>query len=173
VKNIPWTGVKPGLNKGGHAVSNDSIQFNYREGLKNLNYFCDRFDGVTLVDASGAFGELGTGYLRIKTSNDLSKTLSSRNGPWDTINDIISRLEISGIQNLRPTDDDETQQKPQTRPINTTVLKQDRYPKKLPFLRASMSFWSDKIAAAISVTVQKESCPCRELRETENSQRIF
>jgi predicted ABC-type ATPase len=46
------------VSNGGHFVDNESIRFNYNEGLKNLNYFANRFDNLEILDSSGNFLEL-------------------------------------------------------------------------------------------------------------------
>jgi predicted ABC-type ATPase len=46
------------VSNGGHFVDNESIRFNYNEGLKNLNYFAKRFDNLEIIDSSGNFLQL-------------------------------------------------------------------------------------------------------------------
>ncbi|MBV8389903.1 MAG: zeta toxin family protein [Mucilaginibacter sp.] len=41
--------VKKRVKSGGHFVDNESIRFNYTEGLKNLQYFADRFDNLEVL----------------------------------------------------------------------------------------------------------------------------
>jgi len=40
------------VKNGGHFVDNPSIRYNYEEGLKNLQFFADRFDHIEIFDAS-------------------------------------------------------------------------------------------------------------------------
>jgi predicted ABC-type ATPase len=48
------------VKNGGHFVDNESIRTNYIEGLKNLNYFADRFDNLEIVDSSTYLSKLRT-----------------------------------------------------------------------------------------------------------------
>ncbi|WPV00729.1 zeta toxin family protein [Mucilaginibacter sp. cycad4] len=43
---------------GGHFVDTGSIHYNYIEGLKNFEYFADRFDNLEFIDASENLYEL-------------------------------------------------------------------------------------------------------------------
>ena len=68
--------VKQRVSDGGHYVDEDSIRFNYVEGLKNLEYFSNRFDSLEILDASKKPGQIKL-LLKIKQqqlvylSNDL------------------------------------------------------------------------------------------------------
>lgn len=48
------------VKNGGHFVDGESIRVNYLEGLKNLNYFADRFDNLEILDSSAYLSELRT-----------------------------------------------------------------------------------------------------------------
>lgn len=41
--------VKKRIKSGGHFVDNESIRYNYIEGLKNLQHFADRFDNLEVL----------------------------------------------------------------------------------------------------------------------------
>lgn len=41
------------VRNGGHFVDSESIRTNYIEGLKNVNYFANRFDNLEIIDTSG------------------------------------------------------------------------------------------------------------------------
>ena len=62
------------VDQGGHFVDHDSIVLNYREGLSNFCYFCDRFDNILLFNSSGRAGKLD---LLVKFSFKASKCLLS------------------------------------------------------------------------------------------------
>jgi predicted ABC-type ATPase len=57
--------VKLRVSTGGHFVDEASIRYNYEEGLKNLEYFSDRFDNLEIIDVSKGPGELNS-LLKIK-----------------------------------------------------------------------------------------------------------
>ena len=57
--------VKQRVSDGGHYVDEDSIRFNYTEGLKNLEYFSNRFDSLEILDASKKPGQINL-LLKIK-----------------------------------------------------------------------------------------------------------
>ncbi len=46
------------VKKGGHYIDDASIVYNYNEGLKNLEYFADRFDNLEVIDATGNYYKL-------------------------------------------------------------------------------------------------------------------
>jgi predicted ABC-type ATPase len=48
------------VKNGGHFVDKESIRTNYIDGLKNLNYFADRFDNLEIVDSSTYLSKLRT-----------------------------------------------------------------------------------------------------------------
>lgn len=103
--------VKTRVQQGGHAVDKDSIVFNYQEGLRNLIYFSDRFDSVTIVNASGRFGKLDT--LLIYEN----KQLAFQNPvipKWarQTVSDISGQIEMSDMLNLKPGDENTPKQGP-------------------------------------------------------------
>jgi predicted ABC-type ATPase len=50
--------VKQRVSTGGHFVDENSIRYNFEEGLKNLEYFSDRFDNLNIIDASDDHGEV-------------------------------------------------------------------------------------------------------------------
>ena len=57
--------VKQRVSDGGHYVDEDSIRFNYTEGLKNLEYFSNLFDSLEILDASKKPGQINL-LLKIK-----------------------------------------------------------------------------------------------------------
>ncbi|MGZ3752676.1 MAG: zeta toxin family protein [Mucilaginibacter sp.] len=50
--------VKQRVSTGGHFVDENSIRYNFEEGLKNLEYFSRRFDNLNIIDASDDHGEV-------------------------------------------------------------------------------------------------------------------
>ncbi len=50
--------VSARVKGGGHFVDTGSIHYNYIEGLRNFEYFADRFDNIEFIDASGNLYEL-------------------------------------------------------------------------------------------------------------------
>ncbi|WCT12296.1 zeta toxin family protein [Mucilaginibacter jinjuensis] len=40
------------VRNGGHFVDNNSISYNFNKGLKNLEYFANRFDNIEVIDVS-------------------------------------------------------------------------------------------------------------------------
>jgi predicted ABC-type ATPase len=70
--------VSARVKGGGHFVDTGSIHYNYIEGLKNIEYFADRFDNLEFIDASENLYELRS-LLSVQNrqvvfvSNDLPK----------------------------------------------------------------------------------------------------
>lgn len=70
--------VSARVKGGGHFVDTGSIHYNYNEGLKNFEYFADRFDNLEFIDASENLYELRS-LLSVQNrqvvfvSNDLPK----------------------------------------------------------------------------------------------------
>jgi len=73
--------VSARVKGGGHFVDTGSINYNYIEGLKNFEYFADRFDNLEFIDASENLYELKS-LLSIQSrevvfvSNDLPEWVS-------------------------------------------------------------------------------------------------
>jgi len=99
--------VKKRVSNGGHFVDNGSIRFNYLEGLKNLNYFADRFDNLEIIDSSGSLLQLRS-LLSVQEkrlvflSDDLPQWIEQE------IKDMAHRFS----DNSRGLDDDEESSRP-------------------------------------------------------------
>jgi predicted ABC-type ATPase len=96
--------VKQRVSDGGHYVDEKSIRFNYAEGLKNLEYFSNRFDSLEILDASKKPGQIKL-LLKIKQqqlvylSDDLPAAVEQ------TVINIAARCQ----DNSRDEDNDEEQ----------------------------------------------------------------
>jgi len=95
------------VKTGGHFINKMSIQYNYTEGLKNLNFFADRFDRLEIMDASEDLSELRT-LLAIHDKQVVF--LSDRIPEWiqKTIAEIANRFP----DNSRDLEDDQEIERP-------------------------------------------------------------
>ena len=87
-------------------IDENSIRYNFEEGLKNLEYFSGRFDSLEIVDASRKPGELKS-LLKIKQqrlvylNNDLPSAVE------ETVLNIAGRF--NDISRREENDNDEEQ----------------------------------------------------------------
>ena len=95
------------VSNGGHFVDNESIRFNYTEGLKNLNYFANRFDNLEILDSSGNFLELRS-LLSIQQQQLVF--LSDDLPEW--IEQEITNIAYRNNDNSGQEDDDEERNRP-------------------------------------------------------------
>jgi predicted ABC-type ATPase len=98
--------VKQRVSTGGHFVDEASIRYNYEEGLKNLEYFCGRFDNLDMIDASKDPGQLSP-LLNIKQQQLIYLSTDLPAGVEQTIINIADRYR----GNSREEDNDEEQGK--------------------------------------------------------------
>jgi len=92
---------------GGHYIDDNSILYNYNEGLKNLEYFAGRFDNLEILNASG-------NYLQLKSLLSIQKQklvfLSSDLPEW--IRDLIERIASRFPDNSLNREDDKEIERP-------------------------------------------------------------
>ena len=92
---------------GGHYIDDNSILYNYNEGLKNLEYFAGRFDNLEILDASGI-------YLQLKSLLSVQKKqlvfLSKEIPEWTR--DIIERIASRFPDNSLDIEEDERIDRP-------------------------------------------------------------
>lgn len=79
--------VQKRVQNGGHFVDNDSIVYNFEEGLKNLEFFAERFDNVEIMKASKGIFNIKT-ILRVSAKN---LVLHERNAP-DWIRSVLQEV---------------------------------------------------------------------------------
>ena len=96
--------VKLRVSTGGHFVDEASIRYNYEEGLKNLEYFSDRFDNLEIIDVSKGPGELNS-LLKIKRNHLVHLKDDLPGGLAPVVINIANRLR----DNSRGEDNDEEQ----------------------------------------------------------------
>jgi predicted ABC-type ATPase len=96
--------VKQRVNTGGHFVDENSVRYNFDEGLKNLDFFSDRFDHLEIFDASGNYGELNP-LLSIKQQQLVYFSENVPDAVKQTVNNIADRYR----NNFRAEDNDEEQ----------------------------------------------------------------
>ena len=92
--------VKQRVSTGGHFVDEASIRYNFEEGLKNLEYFSDRFDNLEIIEVSKRPGQLRT-LLKIKEQQRIYLSDDLPAGVEQTIINITDRCNSRGL------DDDE------------------------------------------------------------------
>jgi predicted ABC-type ATPase len=92
--------VKQRVSTGGHFVDEASIRYNFEEGLKNLEYFSDRFDNLEIIEVSKRPGQLRT-LLKIKEQQLVYLSDDLPAGVEQTIINITDRCNSRGL------DDDE------------------------------------------------------------------
>jgi len=88
------------VSTGGHFVDEASIRYNFEEGLKNLEYFSDRFDNLEIIEVSKRPGQLRT-LLKIKEQQLIYLSDDLPAGVEQTIINITDRCNSRGL------DDDE------------------------------------------------------------------
>jgi predicted ABC-type ATPase len=86
--------VQHRLNNGGHHVDDESVLFNYTEGLKNLEYFSGRFDNLEIIDASGSYFKLRS-VLSIQHQRLVYRSTDLPKAAEQTINRIADRYDNS------------------------------------------------------------------------------
>lgn len=96
--------VKQRVSTGGHFVHENSIRYNFEEGLKNLEYFSDRFDNLSVIDASDDHGEVRL-LLSIKSQRLVYLADDLPVGLEQTVINIANRYR----DNSRDGDNDEEQ----------------------------------------------------------------
>jgi predicted ABC-type ATPase len=96
--------VKQRVSDGGHYVDEDSIRFNYTEGLKNLEYFSNRFDSLEILDASQKPGQIKL-LLKIKQQQLVYLSADLPAAIEQTVINIAGRCQ----DNSRDEDNDEEQ----------------------------------------------------------------
>ncbi|MEO5892369.1 MAG: AAA family ATPase [Ferruginibacter sp.] len=106
LSNIPESmdRVTHRVNNGGHYVDDESIRYNYQEGLDNLEYFSDRFDNLEVIDASGSYFQLRS-VLSIQQQQCLYLNTDLPKGAEQVITRIADRYR----DNSRDNDNDEEQ----------------------------------------------------------------
>ncbi|HZY39378.1 MAG TPA: zeta toxin family protein [Mucilaginibacter sp.] len=90
--------VKQRVSTGGHFVDEASIRYNFEEGLKNLEYFSDRFDNLEVIEVSKRPGQLRT-LLKIKEHQLVYLSDDLPLGMWQTIMNIADRFNSRGLDN--------------------------------------------------------------------------
>lgn len=92
------------VDNGGHYVDDKSVLYNYNEGLKNLDYFADRFHNLEILDSSGSYFQLRS-VLSIQHGKLVHLDTALPKGTEQTVLNIASRYN----DNARSKDNDEEQ----------------------------------------------------------------